>query len=95
MPFKGKNYVAQHNPQPLSITHKHTQQLDFVSIDKLIKRTRMQWKRSHDTTKDETHRITNRQKAVENIAFLQSLGVSVQVDKLDEAKLIIYKREIV
>ena len=83
-----------HSPQPLSITHKHTQQLDFVSIDKLIKRTRMQWKRSLDSTKDETHRNTNHQKAVENIAFLQSLGVSVQTDKLDETKLIINKKEI-
>ena len=54
----------------------------------------MQWKRSLDTNKDETHRTTNRQKAVENIAFLKSLGVLVKVDKLDETKLIIHKKEI-
>jgi len=54
----------------------------------------MQWQRSLDTRKDETHRTTNRQKAVENIAFLKSLGVSVHTDQLDETKLIISKKEI-
>ncbi len=93
LPFKERNYVA-HSTQPLTVTHKHTQQVDFVSIDKLIKRTRMQWQRSLDAEKDETHRTTNRQKAVENIAFLKSLGVSVQTDQLDETKLIISKKEI-
>jgi len=94
LPFKERNHVAHSTQQPLTVTHKHTKQLDFVSIDKLIKRTRMQWKRSLDTNKDETHRTTNRQKAVENIAFLKSLGISVQTDKLDETKLIINKKEI-
>ncbi|GEM_PF-3634151 len=93
LPFKERNYVA-HSTQPLTVTHKHTQQVDFVSIDKLIKRTRMQWQRSLDTEKDEIHRTTNLQKAVENIAFLKSLGVSVQTDQLDETKLIISKKEI-
>ncbi len=94
LPFKERNHVAHSSQQPLTVTHKHTKQLDFVSIDKLIKRTRMQWKRSLDTNKDETHRTTNRQKAVENIAFLKSLGVSVHTDQLDETKLIISKKEI-
>ena len=91
--FNEESYVA-HDTQPFEVTHKHTQELDFVSIDKLIKRTRMQWQRSLDTRKDETHRTTNRQKAVENIAFLKSLGVSVHTDQLDETKLIISKKEI-
>jgi len=93
LPFKERNHVA-HNTQPLTVTHKHTKQLDFVSLDKLIKRTRMQWRRSLDTNKEQTHRTTNRQKAVENIAFLKSLGVSVYTDQLDETKLIINKKEI-
>ena len=94
LPFKERNHVAHSTQQPLTVTHKHTKQLDFVSIDKLIKRTRMQWKRSLDTTKDEIHRSTNRQKAVENIAFLKSLGVSVNADERDGTKLIINKKEI-
>lgn len=93
LPFKDKSLVA-HNTQPFEVTHKTTKELDFVSIDKLIKRTRMQWQRSLDTSKEIKHRNNNRLKAEENITFLRSIGIEVYVDSLDESKLIIKKKEI-
>ena len=88
-----ENLVA-HGTQPFEVTHKLTNKMDFVSIDKLIKRTRMQWQRSLDTSKELEHRTNNRKKAEENIAFLRSLGISVSIDENDDGKLIISKREI-
>ena len=83
-----------HGTQPFEVTHKLTTNMDFVSIDKLIKRTRMQWQRSLDTSKELEHRTNNRQKAEENITFLRSIGISVSTDATDDSKLIISKREI-
>ena len=93
LPFKEESYVA-HDTQPFEVAHKHTKELDFVSIDKLIKRTRMQWQRSLDTSKAFEHRENNRRKAEENIVFLKSLDVSISVDSDDNSKLIISKKEI-
>lgn len=93
LPFKKESYVA-HGTQPFEVTHKNSKEMDFVSIDKLIKRTRMQWQRSLDTSKEMTHRENNRRKAKENIEFLKSIGIEVSVDELDERKLIIKKKEI-
>lgn len=87
-----KSLVA-HTAQPLEVTHNKTEP-DFVSIDKLIKRTRMQWQRSLDKSKEVAHRENNRRKAKENITFLESIGVGVSVDASDETKLIIRKKEI-
>lgn len=93
LPFKQESLVA-HNTQPFEVTHKHTKELDFVSIDKLIKRTRMQWQRSLDTSKAIEHRENNRRKAEENITFLRSIGIGVSINNLDERRLIIQKKEI-
>lgn len=93
LPFKEESLVS-HNTQPFEVTHKNSKEIDFVSIDKLIKRTRMQWQRSLDTSKELTHRENNRRKAEENIEFLRSIGVEVSVDEFNETKLIIQKKEI-
>lgn len=82
-----------HTTQPFEVAH-NKKELDFVSIDKLIKRTRMQWQRSLDNSKEAAHRENNRRKAEENIAFLESIGVGVSVDDSDETKLVIRKKEI-
>lgn len=91
---KEESLVA-HETQPFEVTHKNKKEVDFVSIDKLIKRTRMQWQRSMDTSKAIEHRENNRRKAEENIEFLRSIGVGVLVDEFDQTKLIIRKKEIV
>ena len=93
LPLKEESLVAL-DTQPFDVTHKNSKEIDFVSIDKLIKRTRMQWQRSLDTSKEMTHRENNRRKAEENITFLKSIGVGVSVDELDGSKLIIQKKEI-
>lgn len=93
LPFKEESLVA-HDTQPFEVSHKKTAEIDFVSIDKLIKRTRMQWQRSLDTSKEMTHRENNRQKAEENIIFLRSIGIEVSVDSFNNSKLIINKKEI-
>jgi len=91
-PSVGESLVA-HSTQPLAVTHKNSKELDFVSIDKLIKRTRMQWQRSKDGNTEES-RVGNLKKAKENIAFLKSIGIEVEIDKEQPTKLVIKKREI-
>ena len=93
LPFNEESLVA-HDTQPFEVTHKKGTEIDFVSIDKLIKRTRMQWQRSLDTSKEMTHRENNRRKAEENIEFLRSIGIKVSTDSNDNSKLIILKKEI-
>ena len=92
-PVLAENLVA-HGTLPFEVTHKITKNMDFVSIDKLIKRTRMQWQRSLDTNKEREHRATNRKKAEENIEFLRSIGISVSIDESDNKKLVISRKEI-
>jgi hypothetical protein len=83
-PIPAKSHVEvapnTHNkPMPPTV---NTQKInhEFVSIDNLIKRTRMQWKRGLDETKTVVSRENNRRKAVENMAFLRSIGVEVDID---------------
>lgn len=77
-------------------THTITREIetDYVSIDKLIKRTRQQYKRSKDPNKSSSSRAANAQKAAENIALLRSLGVQVDGNPDEQGKLIIYQREV-
>jgi hypothetical protein len=89
--------VAQDTPS--EATHKdtastHTHSVDYVSMDKLIKRTRQQFKRSREVHKSPESRATNRQKAEENIELLRSLGVRVEEDKRDRGKLVVIRKEV-
>lgn len=87
------NDVPQNTPKNgVPVPSKHVHQIDFVSLDKLIKRTRQQWKRGNDEMKSTESRATNKRKAEENIEFLRSIGVGVRV--LDENRLEIERKEI-
>lgn len=71
------------NTQPkTSAQAVNTQKInhEFVSIDNLVKRTRMQWKRGLDESKTLVSRENNRRKAVENMAFLKSIGVEIDIE---------------
>ena len=83
--------VPQSTPQ--LVNNNQITQIDFVSLDKLIKRTRMQWKRSKVGNTEES-RGENLKKAKENIAFLKAIGIQVEVDKEQPTKLVIQRREI-
>lgn len=67
---------------------------NLVFIDKLIKRTRMQWKRSQDESKSLESRTTNRKKAEENMVFLKSIGIEVEIDQVIPAKLNVKKKSL-
>lgn len=102
-PNQRDNFVAQ-DTQPVSTSAvspptEHTtiqtqREINFVGIDNLIKRTRQQYKRSMDPSKSLESRTTNAEKARENITFLRSLGVKVEVDPEEEGKLMVVKREV-
>lgn len=82
------------NSSKTQVVTSNTHNLSIVSIDKIIKRTRMQWQRSLDTNKTLVSRENNRQKAESNIAFLESLGIRIEVDGADKSRLVVDKREI-
>lgn len=78
-------------PKPNTNTQKEAPTIVF--IEKLVKRTRQQYKRGFAPNGTPKSRAVNRQKALENIGFLRSLGIQVIEDE-KTGRLQIEKQEV-